>query len=111
MMSGESPEVQMARIDERMKHILQQLEKAEVGRKHQYEFNESINAGMQRIDTRLEGVEKSLATQAPTIQEFITIKQQVLGAGMLGRWVWIGLGTVIAFLFNSRTAIIEWLSK
>lgn len=110
-MSGESPEVQMARIDERMKHIVQQLERAEQGRKLQYEFNESMNAGMQRIDTRLEGVEKSLAVQAPTIQEFITIKQKVVGAGLLGRWLWVGLGGLLTFIYSSRETIIGWLTK
>lgn len=110
-MSGESPEVQMARIDERMKHIVQQLERAEQGRKLQYEFNESMNAGMQRIDTRLEGVEKSLAVQAPTIQEFITIKQKVVGAGLLGRWLWVGLGGLLTCIYSSRETIIGWLTK
>lgn len=110
-MSGESPEVQMARLDERLKYIAQQLERAEQGRKLQYEFNESMNAGMQKIDSRLEGVEKSLAVQAPTIQEFITIKQKVVGAGMLGRWLWLAAGGLITLLYNSRETIIGWITK
>lgn len=110
-MSGESQEVQMARIDERMKHILNQLERAEVGRKQQYEVNESIKASMVKIGDRLEGVEKSLAVQAPTIQEFITIKQKVVGAGLLGRWLWLGLGGLLTLIYNSREAIIGWLTK
>lgn len=110
-MSTESQEAQMARIDERMKHILQQLERAEVGRKQQYEVNESIKSSMVKIDSRLEGVEKSLAVQAPTIQEFITIKQKVVGAGMLGRWLWLAAGGLITLLYNSRETIIGWITK
>lgn len=110
-MSSESQEVQMARIDERMKNILQQLERAEMGRKHQYEFNETIKASMNKIGDRIEGVEKSLAVQAPTIQEFITIKQKVVGAGMLGRWLWLGLGGLLTLIYNSREAILGWLTK
>lgn len=110
-MTVESPEVQMARIDERMKNILNQLERAEAGRKQQYEVNESIKASMVKIGDRLEGVEKSLAVQAPTIQEFITIKQKVVGAGMLGRWLWLGLGGLLTLIYNSREAIIGWLTK
>lgn len=110
-MSFESPEVQMARIDERMKNILQQLERAEAGRKQQYEVNESIKASMVKIDNRLEGVEKSLAVQAPTIQEFITIKQKVVGAGLLGRWLWLAVGGLLTLIYNSREAIIGWITK
>lgn len=110
-MSGESQEVQMARIDERMKYIVQQLERAEAGRKQQYEVNESIQSSMSKIYNRLEGVEKSLAVQAPTIQEFITVKQKVVGAGLLGRWLWVAVGGLLTFVYSSRETIIGWLTK
>lgn len=108
---SESQEAQMARLDERLKSIFAELEMARDGRKQQYEVNETIKAGMAKIGDRLEGVEKSLAVQAPTIQEFITIKQKVVGAGLLGRWLWVAVGGLLTLIYSSRETIIGWITK
>lgn len=108
---SESTEVQLARIDERMRTIILGLEQDRVSRKEQYENMAEIKLTMQDIQTRVGAVEKGLADSAPTIEEFITIKHKVAGAGVAGRWLWVAAAAILGFLFTMRREIIEWLAK
>ncbi|WAK44935.1 hypothetical protein Fifi067_00008 [Erwinia phage Fifi067] len=110
-MSNESVDVQLARIDERMKTIILGLEQDRISRKEQYETTEQIRLTIQDIQNRVGAVEKGLADSAPTIEEFITIKHKVAGAGVAGRWLWVAAAAILGFLFTMRREIIEWLAK
>lgn len=79
-MGSESTDVQMARLDERLKSILIELESAKLGRKQQYEKQEEVGHSLISIESRLVNVENSLAKASPTIDEFIIIKHKVSGA-------------------------------
>lgn len=50
------------------------------------------------MGNRLKNVEDSLARNEPTIEDFITIKYKVAGAGIFGKWVWAGVGAILCFL-------------
>lgn len=108
---SESNEAQLARLDERLKAIMAELEKATTSRKDQYERLEAMGRSLLSIDNRVEKVENSLAANAPTIEEFITIKHKVVGAGVMGRWLWLAGGAVISFVFTMREALFTWLMK
>lgn len=110
-MSTESIEVQVARMDERYTHILRELTEAKEARKVQYEVMEELAKTVALLKAQLQVVEASLQQQAPTIEEFITIKHKVVGAGVMGKWVWACGGVLITFLFNSRESISAWLAK
>lgn len=110
-MTGESTETQLARQDERLKRILEELVAARDSRKDQYESIEKLGRSLTSIEGRVENVENSLAITKPTIDEFIIIKHKVLGAGLFGRWVWAIAASVVTFLFSMREQIIVWLSK
>ena len=110
-MSGESSEVKIARMDERLNIILVELQQARDERKHQYDKLESVGRSIQATESRLESVEKSLAKATPTIDEFITIKHKVQGAGMFGKWVWMGAGALISLIVAIKTPVIAWLTK
>ena len=110
-MGNDTNEVQIARLDERLKMIFDELKAAKDSRKEQYEKMEEFGKSLISIDGRVESVEKSLAGQAPTIEEFITIKHKVVGAGIAGRWLWVGGGALIGVVASSREAIFNWLSK
>lgn len=110
-MPAESPEVQMARLDERLQQILREMELSRDGRKQQYEKLETINQSVVLLETRVKGVEDGLNKASPTIDEFIVIKHKVIGAGLLGRWLWAGLGGLLTFLFTIREALFSWISK
>ena len=108
---SEPLEVQMARLEERLKVIFSSMEKAEHGRKQQYESLEGLRRTLQSIEGRVENVENSLAKASPTLDEFIIIKHKVIGAGMLGKWLLAGGGTILGIVFSMRESILAWLSK
>lgn len=70
------------------------------------ELRDSIND----IGNRLKNVEDSLAKNEPTIEEFITIKHKVVGAGIFGKWVWAGAGAIIGMLAAARREIFAWFA-
>lgn len=70
------------------------------------ELRDSIND----IGNRLRNVEDSLAKNEPTIEEFITIKHKVAGAGIFGKWVWAGAGAIIGVLAAARREIFAWFA-
>lgn len=70
------------------------------------ELRDSIND----IGNRLKNVEDSLAKNEPTIEEFITIKHKVVGAGIFGKWVWAGAGAIIGVLAVARREIFAWFA-
>lgn len=108
-MSNESAETQMARIDERLKSMMIELQAAKDGRKDQYEKMEDIGRQITSMDGRMKNVETSLAKSAPTIEEFITIKHKVVGAGAAGKYLYAGAGILIGILAASREFLISWL--
>lgn len=110
-MSGETNEVKIARMEERLESVLRELQQARDGRKQQYEALESISRALLSIENRVEAVEQSLARASPTIDEFLVIKHKVVGAGLFGKWIYAGAATLITLLATSREAIFAWLSK
>lgn len=98
-MPTESLEVLIARMSEQMKHMQEDMNRDRDSRKHQYEKIEAVNQIVTKMDGRLASVESSLASAKPTIEEFITIKHKVVGAGMAGKWLWavagFGLGAAV----------------
>lgn len=62
------------------------------------------------IGNRLKNVEDSLAKNEPTIEEFITIKHKVVGAGIFGKWVWAVAGAIIGLLAAARREIFAWFA-
>ena len=108
-MGTESTEVQMARLEERLKVILERLDEAKNDQQTNQQHIAMITQTLQGISNRVENVESSLATAKPTIEEFITIKHRVVGAGMMGKWVWLVAGGIIGMLFSARGTIMELL--
>lgn len=108
---SESVEAQIARLAERMNTVLEEMAQARDGRKYQYEKLEDLSRCILKLDGRVESVENSLARASPTIDEFITIKHKVVGAGIAGKWLWMALGALAGILASSRTFIVEWLTK
>jgi len=106
---AESTEIQVARMEERLRGLLVDQEEARQSRKDQYETNEQVRRLLHAIDSRLSNVENSLAKSAPTIEEFITIKHKVVGAGKAGKMMWAILGGVLTLIITLRTELFSWL--
>lgn len=107
-MGSESPEVQLARLEERLRTIFAHLEKDESGKQELQQAIHALNGSIAKLDSRLDTVETNLASTAPTIEEFITIKHKVVGAGIMGKWIWLIAGGLITFLFSVRKEIMAW---
>ena len=108
-MSTEPTEVQLARLEERLNQVLQGMAQDRESRRQQYEKTEELAQSITKLDGRMGQVEQSLTQQAPTIEEFITIKHRVVGAGMMGKWVWAIAGGLIGMLFSARVHIMDLL--
>ena len=103
--------MKVVRMEERLNSVLKELEQARSSRKQQYEMIEKISIMMTQLESRVAGVEKSLASNAPTIQEFVDIKMKVQGAGIAGKWAWAIGASVVTFLFSIRETLITWMAK
>jgi hypothetical protein len=110
-MTGESPEVQMARLEERMKTVLNRLDEAKEDQKNHREWMIGMSKTLTDVANRLQGVENNFARASPTIEEFITIKHKVVGAGVLGKWAWAAGAAIITFVYSVRESIILWITK
>ena len=103
--------VQMARLEERLRIITETLIQDRESRKHQYEKTEELSHTLHELNGRIKNVEEGLAKSAPTIEEFITIKHKVVGAGMAGRWIWVAGGALLTLIVSLRAEIFKWLAK
>lgn len=103
----ESAEIQLARMDERVKMILDRMEEGQEAHALTRRWMERTDHTLHDINARVSNVETSLAKNAPTIEEFMVIKQQVIGAGMAGRWLWVGLGTVLGLIISLKDTILR----
>lgn len=110
-MSNESLEVQLARLDERNKMILMSMENNQRETKESREQMKEAFESLRAIDSRLERLEGSFATSQPTLDEFRRVKHTLIGAGFLGRWVWVVLTGTLGLLYTMREHIIAFVTK
>lgn len=110
-MSGESTDARLARIDERVNAVLEELKRAGDGRKQQYTKIEELGRSILKVENRVESVEKTLSVATPAIDEFMIIKHKVVGAGIVGRWLWGIGGTLLGIAFAMRETILSWLHR
>lgn len=106
----ESTEIQLARLDERMKMLLDRMDATHESHGTTKEWMSKTDGTLSRIGNRLLNVEQSLQKAAPTIEEFITIKHKILGAGIAGRWMWVTFGTLLGIVISMREQIIRWFT-
>lgn len=94
-----------------MRFLVEDAKEARASRKSQYTVIEAMSNSIRTMSTEVSDVKTKLAGQAPTIEEFITIKHKVVGAGKLGGWLWTSGAFLIGLVFSSREAILAWFSK
>lgn len=107
----DSVEVKVARMDEQLKAVREDMDLARESRKQQYEMIENVHRILIKVEHRMDGVEKTLAAATPTIDEFVNIKLKVQGAGMAGKAIWATVGAVLTVLIALRETIIGWMAR
>lgn len=95
----------MARMQEQLKSVILALAEDREDRKERDKQITEIAKNTANTEARLAVVESQMVSNAPTIQEFITIKHRVVGAGILGKWAWLLGGATISLIFSGREAI------
>jgi hypothetical protein len=110
-MSNDTIAIQLAVLAEQMRYIRQEMDDAKTARKGQYEKAEEHSRILIQMDGRMQKVEESLQQQAPTIEEFITIKHKVVGAGLFGRWTWWVFAGLVGLFCSFRVEIFKWLTR
>jgi len=109
-MSNESVEVQLARLDERWIRIQEDMELSRNSRKAQYEAMEALDKLVNQVLTRVTSLEAQFAKNEPTIEEFITIKHKVTGAGWLGKLLWAGGAGLLGLIASFREEMVHLFS-
>lgn len=109
-MNSDSSGVLLARLEERLQVLVKNHEKDEKNQEKLEVALSDLKLSVQKLDSRLKSVEDSLAKSEPTIEEFITIKHKVVGAGIFGKWIWAGAGAIIGVLVAARREIFAWFA-
>lgn len=107
---SDATEVMLARLDERFRTLFENQERERKDRDKLEASLASLKESVTDISNRLKTVEDSLAKNEPTIEEFITIKHKVVGAGIFGKWVWAAAGAIIGILAATRREIFAWFA-
>lgn len=107
----ESIEVQFARLDERLKVVLDRMEENHESHVKTRAWMSQVDRQLTDISGRVANVESSLAKTAPTIEEFMEIKNKVIGAGIAGRWLWVGLGTLLGLIISAKEHLIRFFTN
>jgi hypothetical protein len=100
-MTRETMAERQVRLEEQLKAVVaslatltQQGHEAAESRKRGYEAAEATRLEIVTIKHRLDGLERSLDAIRPTTVELERVRERVLFAGALGRWLW-GLGKAL----------------
>lgn len=107
---SESSEVVLARLDERFRTLFENQERERADRAKLEQSLATLKESVTDMSNRLRSVEDSITKSEPTIEEFITIKHKVVGAGIFGKWIWAGAGAVIGVLAATRREIFAWFA-
>ncbi len=99
----ETVEVQLARLDERIKHLVQLQTQQNVGLTQLTDNIDSVNK-------RMTAMEATIASAGPALTEYTAVKNQIIGAGRFGRWIWIGASFLLGLTISIKDWLLSWFS-
>ena len=106
----ESTDIQHARLDERMKMMLDKLEENHESHVKNRAWMSQVDRSLHDIGSRVSNVENSISKNAPSLEELVAIKHKVIGAGVAGKWLWVALGSVLTMIITGREHIFRWFA-
>lgn len=83
---------------------------ADESRRRLYEKIEALEKSIWNVDHRLELMEKAVTSTSPIFTEFMSYQQRVIGAGIVGRWLW-RIGGILLTAAASVAATYGWLAS
>jgi len=87
-------EEQLKNVNAALATLTEQGREAAEGRKRGYEAAEAMRLEIHDIKHRLDGLEKAVDAIKPTTAEYAQVRDRVIFAGRMGRWLW-GLGKAL----------------
>ena len=108
---SESSEVQIARLDERYKNLLYAMEQERDAQQATNDKIDKLQEVLLRMSSRMENVEQAVATAAPTLNEFVTWKHKIVGAGTAGKLIWASTAGLLGFMYGAREHISHFLGR
>lgn len=109
-LTGLSHEAQLAMLYNTQQHIIETLKRIEESVRGLDKSNHDAALSSVEMSGRVKRLEDSMNANAPTIQEFVTIKHKVQGAGKLGTFLWAAGAVLLTWVASSREAIFMWLT-
>lgn len=88
----------------KLQNLEEDMQEAKQSRKLVYEKIEATNTEVHKLAWRMDALEATMNKHAPTIAEFLTYKEQVRGAGKLGKLLWFIGGIVL----SAAASIAGW---
>lgn len=104
---SESPEIQTARLEERLKAIQEILNENRMDTKELYDKVEQVLTMLGNIESRVKILEKQIEEHSPMFDEFTQLKHEVAGAKRVMRWIWFTLSGLAAFAIYIRDEIFD----
>ena len=102
---NESPEVQAARLDERLKSIQNMLQQNQVSSKELHNKVEQLYTLLMNIDNRVRVLEEQVKEQSSMYEEFTQLKHEVTGARRVMRWIWFAISGLVALGISIKTEL------
>lgn len=102
----------MSRFDAIERRMSEDRQDSAESRRRIYEKLEYQSSLLTTLDGRVQKVEKAVEGAAPTLAEFNSYKDQVRGAGRLGKFLWGVGGFVLAgavALITTANSVMTWL--
>lgn len=106
----EPTEIQLARLDERMRMILDRMDENHESNVVNRAWMAQVDRSLHDIGSRVTNVENTVSRNAPSLDELVAIKHKVMGAGVAGKWLWIALGATLSMIISSREHFLRFFS-
>lgn len=89
-------ERELGKVLAKLEGIEEDLQEAKEGRKVMYRNIEETKLSVEKLNWRMDALERTMNSQAPTIAEFLNFKEQVKGAGKFGKLLWFLAGLSVS---------------
>lgn len=101
----------MGGITDIKQSIAEDKRDATESRRRVYDKLEDQSRAMYELTARVATVESSVASMAPSVAEFNSMRTKAAGAGKLGRFLWVTGGIVLSWalwIVTSFSSITAW---
>jgi hypothetical protein len=79
-------------------------------RRRLHEKVDGLEKSFWGLDSRMEVMEKAVTSTSPMFTEYQAYRQRVIGAGIVGRWLWFA-GGILLSAAASAAAVYAWLAS